>query len=756
MLQMGTVLSDRYELLEKIGSGGTAIVYRARDRKLERYVTVKILREEFIGDTEFMGRFRSEALAAAKLSHTNIVRVYDVGQEGNVHFIVMEYVHGDTLKQAIKEKAPFDTKSTINVSLQIASAIEQAHKNHIIHRDIKPQNILVGTDGIVKVTDFGIARAANGSTVTTSNTAMGSVHYFSPEQARGGYVDEKSDIYSLGITMFEMVTGQLPFQANTSVAVAMKQINEELPDIRQYNPKVSASLEAIIRKATRKKADERYLTIEAMIQALMQARNEINGNFAQQTVPRARTSSPPPEIQYLSSVDSSVKQAEAEARRMEQVRQEELAATEEMMSRQEKPIKNIRISKDDDYEREYEQVEPVRRSRRPRLDMQNRRNPRQEEGYEQIYERGRETKVIVAAVATALIIIAIISAIGVKAFGTKAGLFGEHSDTVKVKSFVGMELETAQELAEKEGYRVVQEKSTYSERYAEGIIVEQSTQENSEIKKGIEVGVTVSLGSEVTEETMPDLLGDKEDVAVEKIKELIGVEPKVSYEYDEDAKMDTVMEQNPTSGTKITADTTVRIVVSRGEETKTTIVPRVEGQTQAAAERALRSSKLKVGDITTVESNTVEEGIVITQTKEVGEEVPEGTEVGIVVSLGKKVVQQQPEETPETPTTTPSPSEETPNNQENSTTNTNEEGSTTQEPEQTQTPQRTKTKTYTVNPPAAGITNAHIKIVKTDDNGESVVLDEQKSLPFSVPISGSGNGQITCFIDGVQMWSDVF
>ena len=647
MLQIGTVLSDRYELLEKIGSGGMAIVFRAKDRTLQRYVTVKILREEFIGDEEFKARFRSEALAAAKLSHTNIVRVYDVGQEGNIYFIVMEYVHGDTLKQAIKEKAPFDTKSTINVAIQIASGIEQAHKNHIIHRDIKPQNVLVGTDGIVKVTDFGIARAANGATVTTSNTAMGSVHYFSPEQARGGYVDEKSDIYSLGITMFEMVTGQLPFQANTSVAVAMKQINEELPDIRQFNPKVSTSLEMIIRKATRKKADERYLTIDAMIQDLIKARNELNGGFAQQPVQRP---SSPPEIQYLSAVDNNRKQAEAaEARRMEQVRQqEELAAAEEMMSRQEKqPIKNIRISKDDDFEREYEQVEPVRRSRRPKLDMQNRRNPRQEEGYEQSYDRGKETKVVVAAVATALIIIALISAIGVKAFGTKAGLFGDSSDNIKVKSFVGMELSAAQELAEKDGYRVVQEKSVYNEKYAEGFIVEQSTPENSEIKKGIEVGVTVSLGSEVVEETMPDLLGDKGDVAVEKIKNLIGKEPQVSYEYDEDAEMDTVMEQNPVSGTKITADTTVRIVVSRGEETKTTIVPRVEGLTQSRAEKALKSSKLNVGDITTTESDTVEEGVVITQTKETGEEVPEGTEVGLVISLGKKDKDTQQTEKPE-------------------------------------------------------------------------------------------------------------
>ena len=738
MLRIGTVLLDRYELLEQIGSGGMAIVFRGRDRTLERYVTVKILREEFIGDEEFITRFRSEALAAARLSHPNIVRVYDVGQEGNVYFIVMEYVHGDTLKQAIKEKAPFDTKSTINVSMQIASGIAQAHKNHIIHRDIKPQNILVGTDGIIKVTDFGIARAANGTTMTTSTTAMGSVHYFSPEQARGGYVDEKSDIYSLGITMFEMVTGQLPFQANTSVAVAMKQINEELPDIRQYNPKVSASLEMIIRKATRKKADERYATIDEMIQDLAAAKNETN-NIAQQTPSRTRTSASQPEIQYLSAVDNNKKQAEA--RRLEQARQEELSMAEEMMARQEKQgIKNIRISKDDDFEREYEEVEPVRRSRRPKLDMQNRRNPRQEEEYEQGYDKVREKKVVFAAVATALIIIAIISAIGVKAFGTKAGLFGDGSETIKVKSFVGMELKTAQELAQKDGYRVVEEKSVYSERYAQGIITEQSTEENSDIKKGMEVGVTVSLGKEIIEETMPDLKGDKEEIAVEKIKNLIGKEPKVSYEYDEDAEMETVMEQTPSQGTKITAETTISIVVSRGKETKTTIVPKVEGLTQSRAEKALKSSKLNVGDVTLTESDSVEEGIVITQTKEVGEEVPEGTEVGLVISLGK-AQQSDPEEN------TQQPEEQTP---ENNTTQ-------TQTPEQTQPPvQNTKTKTYTVNPPAAGVTKAHIKIVKTDDNGESVVLDEQKSLPFSVPISGSGDGQITCYIDGVQMWSDAF
>lgn len=279
LLNPGTVLSGRYEILEKIGSGGMAVVYRGRDRKLDRYVTVKVLREEFVGDEEFIERFRSEACSVARLSHPNIVRAYDVGEDGDIKYIVNEYIHGDTLKKAIKEKAPFDSRSTINVAIQIASALSQAHKAHIVHRDIKPQNILVGTDGVVKVTDFGIARAATASTMTTTANAAGSVHYFSPEQARGGYVDEKSDIYSLGITMFEMITGVLPFQGNNSVSIALMHINDRAARIsRQYNPNCTRSLEGIIRKATMKKADERYASIDLLLADLIRARAELNGS----------------------------------------------------------------------------------------------------------------------------------------------------------------------------------------------------------------------------------------------------------------------------------------------------------------------------------------------------------------------------------------------------------------------------------------------------------------------------------------------
>lgn len=264
LLSPGTILGNRYEIISKIGSGGMAVVYRGRDKKLERYVSVKVLREEFIGDEEFMGRFESEACSVAKLSHPNIVRVYDVGQEDNVNYIVMEYIHGNTLKKAIKEKAPFDTTSTLNVAIQIASALLQAHQNQIIHRDIKPQNILILGNGLVKIADFGIAASLNESELTQTNSVMGSVYYLPPEQASGTLMTLKSDIYSLGIVMFELLTGRLPYKGENAVEIAMKHINDPLPSVKSFNSQVPQSIENIIIKATAKNVKNRYETAREM------------------------------------------------------------------------------------------------------------------------------------------------------------------------------------------------------------------------------------------------------------------------------------------------------------------------------------------------------------------------------------------------------------------------------------------------------------------------------------------------------------
>ncbi|GKX31694.1 serine/threonine protein kinase [Vallitalea longa] len=271
MLQPGVVLSGRYEIIEKIGSGGMSIVYKAKCNKLERFVAIKVLRDEFCSDEEFVRRFKVEAQSAASLSHHNIVNIYDVGNDKNIYYIVMELLEGITLKEYIKSNAPLSDAETIKISASIASALEHAHENHIIHRDIKPQNIILTKDGIAKVADFGIARVTTDKTIVAPTNASGSVHYISPEQARGGFCDEKSDLYSLGITMYEMATGTLPYQAESPVSVALLHINEDLPSPREKNPDISKCLESIIIKATLKKMEFRYSSANELMDDLKKA-----------------------------------------------------------------------------------------------------------------------------------------------------------------------------------------------------------------------------------------------------------------------------------------------------------------------------------------------------------------------------------------------------------------------------------------------------------------------------------------------------
>ena len=246
------VLSGRYELLEKIGDGGMAVVYKGRDKLLNRFIAVKILRPEFTKDATFVENFKRESQAAAGLSHPNIVGVYDVGREGNINYIVMELIDGQTLNKIIEEEAPMDYRKVIDISKQVAAALRVAHKNKIIHRDVKPHNIMITTDGVVKLADFGIARAVNDTTLSTGSKIVGSVHYFSPEQARGNYVDERSDIYSLGIVMYEMLTGKVPFDGENPVTVALKHINEEIVPPRELEPGIPPALERCVMKATNK------------------------------------------------------------------------------------------------------------------------------------------------------------------------------------------------------------------------------------------------------------------------------------------------------------------------------------------------------------------------------------------------------------------------------------------------------------------------------------------------------------------------
>jgi serine/threonine-protein kinase len=279
MLQPGVVLSNRYEIIEKIGSGGMSIVYKAKCNKLERYVAVKVLRDEFCSDDDFVKKFKIEAQSAASLSHQNIVNIYDVGSDRKIYYIVMEYLQGVTLKEYIKNNAPLSDAETIRITASIASALEHAHDNHIIHRDIKPQNIIITKDGIAKVADFGIARVATDKTIVAPTNASGSVHYISPEQARGGFSDEKSDLYSLGITMYEMATGTLPYQGDSPVSVALLHIHEDLPSPRDKNPDITKCLESIIIKATLKKAEFRYSSAHELMEDLKKANVSPDDDF---------------------------------------------------------------------------------------------------------------------------------------------------------------------------------------------------------------------------------------------------------------------------------------------------------------------------------------------------------------------------------------------------------------------------------------------------------------------------------------------
>lgn len=785
LLNPGTVLSGRYEILEKIGSGGMAVVYRGKDKKLDRYVTIKVLREEFIGDEEFIERFRSEACSAARLSHPNIVRAYDVGEDGDVNYIVNEYIHGDTLKKAIKEKAPFDSRSTINVAIQIASALSQAHKAHIVHRDIKPQNILVGTDGVVKVTDFGIARAATASTMTTTANAAGSVHYFSPEQARGGYVDEKSDIYSLGITMFEMITGVLPFQGNNSVSIALMHINDELPDIRQYNPNCTPSLEGIIKKATMKKADERYANIDLLLADLIRARADITGaGKREQPAEKKEESAKEGGVAAVAAGAGVRMSRRAEAAAQLRAAQEKAAAEKAAQAAEETPqvtkpadpkeleairmakkaepviekepeIQEVKIipkpvepeedeavdegnaytplvgfdryskklpqiSKEDEYESEYMASEKVKTSRRPE---RVRRNPRTEADYDNEQDRKTERKVILAAVITALVIIGIISAVGIKFLGGGFDGFGGFSAEdggIEAPLFIGVPYEDAVKAAEEMGIILVEEGEDYSSFYDTGYIIYQSVNEGTMIKEGTKIGVKISLG--LTEEEMPNVEGKKEKDALEAIIRLVGDVAQREYVYDPEADPMTVIKQEPAAGEMITAKSNIVLTISKGDEDGSVVVPNVVNETLENAKSSLEAVGLTVGSVSEAASDRVAAGKVITQTVAANTEVSRGSVVNLVVSTGADT------QTPDTP----APS--TGNNQHAA------QG----------------TKYFTINAPANASGSVYVRVVKNDVDGAFPVVDEYRDVsdfPYSVPVTGRGSGTVTCYLDNVQQWS---
>ena len=601
MLELGTMLSGRYEVLKRVGSGGMADVYMAKDHKLNRNVAVKVLKSEYVEDEKFLKKFETEAQAVARLSHPNIVNIYDVGMEDGINYIVMELAEGITLKEYIRKKGYLSPKETVEISTQIASAISHAHKNHIIHRDIKPQNILVSDTGIIKVTDFGIAKATSSNTVTSTATAMGSVHYISPEQAKGRFCDEKSDIYSLGITMYEMVTGHVPFDHENGVTIALMHLQNEITPPSQIRDGIPDSLEKIILKCTMKKPEERYQTADDLIADLRLVFEDTSGGY----------------VGVVPAIDDSPT----------------------IMIDQNELTQRINTPKKD---QKIQQEEPLKD------EEQNAYLDEDDEEESGMNSKIEKLVIVLAAVVGAIILISIIVFV-VKSSGvfksgkstttTSIGTTAESNDTESKKytvdNYIGMSLSAAKEKID--GKFKIKVEEEYSADYAKGLVIRQDPESDTELEEGKTLTLVVSKGTRTEDKvSVPEVVGKRESSAKSEL-EAVGLKVSVKTKYSTDVAKGKVIFQSPGSGNQVTKNSTVVITVSQGEKPETMVrVPNLRYFTESEARSELKNSNLVLGSVLTEYSDSVEKGLVIRQTVSSGSKVKEGTAVGIYVSLGPR------------------------------------------------------------------------------------------------------------------------
>lgn len=591
---MGTkVLAGRYEIFEKIGEGGMAVVYKARDKLLNRFVAIKILRPEYVKDTSFVESFRRESQAAAGLSHPNIVNVYDVGKEGNIHYIVMELIEGATLSQIIKEEGPLDYKRTIEFGKQIASALSLAHKNHIVHRDVKPQNILVTDTGIAKITDFGIAKAATDATIVTQpNTVMGSVHYFSPEQARGQYVDEKSDIYSLGIVLYEMITGRVPFDADNAVTIGIMHMNDKVVPPSQLVDGIPPGLEQIIMKATEKFQVSRFNNVEELLAALDNV-NFITGMIDD---PRAAGYAKPAAAATLG----------AAARGFD----DEDNADEKYL--------------DDEDEMDEDDLDDLKRSKKRQKKQQQKIKKERKGAKKKANKPLRKYKVLA-------VILAIILAVPVSYLAyTGVNKLLNGGGDVEVPDVTGMTLSAATKEIEDAGLELRQGSEVASEEYDKGEVVTQNPPGGQKVEKGSIIRVNLCSGKEGE---VPYVVGKSKEAATAAI-EAAGYEVgTISFE-ENSAKKGTVLSQSPEGGVKSTSNKKVDLVLSDGEGKEEVSVPNLGGMTKSQAQKALEKVGLKLGSASEAPSSTYKKGQVMSQNPKAGSKIEKGKSVNVTISSG--------------------------------------------------------------------------------------------------------------------------
>lgn len=556
MIKTGTILGDRYEILEKIGTGGMAEVFKGKDHKLNRYVAVKVLKEEFRDNDGFVKKFKEEAQAAAGLAHPNIVNVYDVGDENGIYYIVMELVEGITLKNYIERKGRLTIKEATSIAIQVSAGLEVAHNNHIVHRDIKPQNIIISREGKVKVTDFGIAKATTSQTTTSS--AMGSVHYASPEQARGGYVDHRSDIYSLGIVMYEMVTGRVPFDGETAVTVAVKHLQEQMVPPSKYCPEIPYSLEQIIKKCTEKSPDRRYQDIGDLMADLKQSLVDPDGDFVQMVDldEQAKT------VIMTKGTTSKVKES-----------------------------RRVNLSKDEDEDEDDEEED------------EDSEDDEDDEELSPTVERAMTIAGVVLAVIIVIIMLLLFSK--VLGIGKKSNTDTSDSqqteqsadeeddsssasqgNTVNMPSLLGKTYAEARTVLEELGLKIERGESEKSNQYSAGQIIAQSEESGNSVKVGTTVTVTLAAAGST-------------------------------------ASSDGTSSTGSTTSSTTTTTTNSKVKV-----------PSVVGKDENAAKSAITAAGLTVGTVSEASSDTIESGLVISQSPSANSETESGGKVNIVLSSG--------------------------------------------------------------------------------------------------------------------------
>ncbi|HWT74705.1 MAG TPA: Stk1 family PASTA domain-containing Ser/Thr kinase [Mobilitalea sp.] len=608
MLKPGMFISDRYEIIDKVGSGGMADVYKAKDQRLNRFVAIKVLKPEYSSDKSFVNKFRGEAQSAAGLSHPNIVNVYDVGDDSGLHFIVMELVEGITLKRFIERKGKLEVKEAVGIAIQIAQGMEAAHDNHIIHRDIKPQNIIISRDGKVKVTDFGIAKATNSNTITSN--AMGSVHYLSPEQARGGYSDEKSDIYSLGVTLYEMLSGKVPFAGDNTVSVALLHIQGEAMPLRELDPEIPVSVDKIVQKCMQKRPERRYHSASELIADLKRAITNPDGDFVQ--IP-AFVASDSPTINISDDINK-IKNGT-------------------FLDEDLRPTKNLTpgAAAVDDDDEELDTVDTK---------------------MEKVFMIGS----IVAAVILVMVIICIVAwflsnkvgddknsntnpGTGVEASVTPdpgvtiaptSGAATEATYTVPyVVGLLQADAEATIKAKDPDAYITYSE--DYSDEYDTGEVMKQYPESGNERVMGGSVILTISSGKQSF--PVPNVYGLTEAQATTKLKEKKLV-IDTNYVNDDKIEAGKVIDTLPERDTLVTAGTTITVNISQGPVNNKVPVPNLLGMTESEANNALTALGLVKGTVDQNYSDIYPEGQVCSQSTSVGVSVNKGSSINITISQG--------------------------------------------------------------------------------------------------------------------------